>query len=66
MNLDKSLSRDIQDIIVMPKEKPSLNKSKKNQDNIKISGENQGNQDAFRKSGINQESNPVAKPVHGN
>jgi hypothetical protein len=29
MNLDKSLSRDIQDIKVMPKEKLYLNKSKK-------------------------------------
>jgi hypothetical protein len=29
MNLDKSLSRDIQDITVMPKEKPYINKSKK-------------------------------------
>jgi len=62
MNLDKSLSRDIQDIILMAIEKSYLDKSKKNQENIRIFDENQENQDIFKKSGINQESNSAAKP----
>jgi len=32
----------------MSKEKPYIGKSKKNQDNIRIFGENQGNQDNFK------------------